>query len=137
MNRWECDHPGCSSIAIGVGSAVGLRAIGWFFERGPTCFCPDHRPDKTLYRTKLHGDGPQSEPCSVCKAELEAYEIQRYIAPDLASDPRSPDLDHGKKHPGEARPTVDEMRAELDALRREVNQHDWMIRTLEARRAGI
>ena len=51
MNEWECEEPACSSSAVGVGSAVGLRAIGWFFQRGtgkghgPLLLCPLHRRD--------------------------------------------------------------------------------------------
>jgi hypothetical protein len=44
LNIWECQHPGCQNSAVGVGSAVGLRAIGWWFELGPKIKCPFHNP---------------------------------------------------------------------------------------------
>lgn len=45
MNEWQCDHPGCHEKVHGVGSALGLRAIGWYFQVGPLTLCPAHRPD--------------------------------------------------------------------------------------------
>lgn len=44
MNIWDCQHPGCSRVAYGVGGAVGLRAIGWYFKIGPVILCPQHHP---------------------------------------------------------------------------------------------
>lgn len=46
MNLWQCDA-GCDREAVGVGGAVGLRAIGWqvIFTsdgRGPLLRCPAH-----------------------------------------------------------------------------------------------
>lgn len=50
MNEWKCDETGCTRKVQGVGGGVGLRAIGWWFQRGfggrgPTILCPEHRPD--------------------------------------------------------------------------------------------
>lgn len=78
LNLWECDHryqdgKRCKSMAVGVGGAVGLAAVGWLFIPGKitprpenaslvdTCesiirdlntpelqsrlYCPVHRPD--------------------------------------------------------------------------------------------
>lgn len=42
MNLWECEYPGCRNTAVGCGSAVGLRAIGWTFGLGPVILCPIH-----------------------------------------------------------------------------------------------
>lgn len=30
MNRWKCQAAGCQSVCMGVGGAVGLRALGWY-----------------------------------------------------------------------------------------------------------
>ncbi len=51
MNKWECEHPGCKRSCIGIGGAVGLIAIGWYFKPGKgialsaQIYCPEHRPD--------------------------------------------------------------------------------------------
>ena len=83
MNLWECNHPGCERTAVGCGSAYGLRAIGWYFEKGPQLFCPAHRPDKI----RCTEDGPShGEPCSICAAEREQRRIQLMIEPALAVD---------------------------------------------------
>ena len=76
MNKWECEHPGCTSAAVGVGGAVGLRAIGWWFELGPTLFCPVHRPTPILCRDE--GDN-RGKPCGQCAGEEEANLIQHAI----------------------------------------------------------
>lgn len=34
LNRWVCNEPGCNSAALGNGSAIGLRAIGWWLAWG-------------------------------------------------------------------------------------------------------
>lgn len=50
MNYWECDQSGCQSKSHGIGGAIGLRAIGWYFKKGegitrpPIIFCPQHSP---------------------------------------------------------------------------------------------
>lgn len=44
MNRWECDRAECLVTADGIGGAIGLRAIGWFFDIGPMIYCPRHHP---------------------------------------------------------------------------------------------
>lgn len=54
MNVWECEHPSCIRSCVGVGGAIGLRSIGWFFEKGdlsfgivkePKILCPLHHPE--------------------------------------------------------------------------------------------
>ncbi len=43
MNLWECDTRGCPSTAVGIGGALGLRAIGWAVTVGgkdPRLQCP-------------------------------------------------------------------------------------------------
>lgn len=85
MNRWTCDRPDCQTVAVGVGGAVGLRAIGWFFESGPRLFCPAHRPDAV-------GDD-----CSHCIADILAFRYQDAIDSQLAHVPVLA-LDHAQ-HP--------------------------------------
>jgi len=84
MNLWECEHPGCKATASGIGGAIGLRAIGWYFQRGPRLLCPHHRPDGskkrnpaykgTSVRCKKRGN------CGYCKAEEEADKLQYVVA---------------------------------------------------------
>jgi len=77
VNLWECDEPGCTSTATGVGGAAGLIAIGWFFEPGPRLLCPVHHPDKVPC-----DDGfPENagKPCSLCRAEDQAEFWQNQI----------------------------------------------------------
>ena len=78
MNRWECQHEGCPNSVIGCGGAIGLRAIGWYYELGPLIFCPNHRPDGTLERGNLHDPDAEDtdKPCSLCQADAEARRIQ-------------------------------------------------------------
>lgn len=47
MNLWQCDDPGCKTRATGSGSAIGLRAIGWYVKIGHdfTLYCPIHHPE--------------------------------------------------------------------------------------------
>lgn len=82
MNKWECGTPDCNSVAVGVGGALGLRAIGWWFEKGAKPLCPGHRPDPTECRT---GDVPcgRKGPCPSCKAEMEANVLQYVLACEL------------------------------------------------------
>jgi len=68
MNLWECDHPGCKCTAVGVGGAIGLRAIGWYFKRGPIIRCPNHRPDKLIKAAIEEADSIQ-----LMLSELERY----------------------------------------------------------------
>lgn len=77
MNRWHCGQHGCPSTAVGTGGAIGLRAIGWYFVRGPVLFCPVHRPDPTLDRVNLHDrETDDGTPCSACASEIEAQDHQ-------------------------------------------------------------
>lgn len=81
MNRWDCDHQDCDRFVVGVGGAVGLRAIGWYFEIGGPVLCPPHRPDPVpcddKYSPENHGT-----PCAVCAAEHQAQPIQEKIMTD-------------------------------------------------------
>jgi hypothetical protein len=75
LNAWRCAHRdvdgrACDVRATGVGTAYGLRAIGWYFEPsadGGILFCPFHRPDGI---TCL--EGQCGERCGLCRGELEA-----------------------------------------------------------------
>lgn len=77
MNLWNCQADGCKSTAVGVGGAVGLRAVGWWFRTGPTIFCPAHRPDG------IDGHGRyfdcEIENCAQCAAQQEADKWQAII----------------------------------------------------------
>jgi len=83
VNRWVCGHHGCESSAVGVGGAIGLRAIGWYFRKGPITLCPAHRPDGTLDRVELHDkETDAGDLCSHCAAEIEALEHQVRMGAD-------------------------------------------------------
>ena len=82
MNLWECEAPGCESRAVGVGGAIGLRAIGWYFEAGPKLLCPVHRHDPSMKRNTSFGCNAE-DPCSTCKAEEEADKLQFQIVKHL------------------------------------------------------
>jgi len=75
MNQWNCDEPGCSSTAIGVGGAVRLRAIGWWFKPGPSTYCPRHRPDRKEITLGRYLDCTEDD-CSLCHATEEAEHWQ-------------------------------------------------------------
>lgn len=78
LNKWECNAQGCKATAVGIGSAIGLWAIGWWFEAGKSLFCPAHRPDPTMKRNpSVPCD--QAGPCGWCRAEEEADKIQYVI----------------------------------------------------------
>lgn len=110
MNRWDCGHPGCGQSVVGVGGAIGLRAIGWWFMPGPVLFCPLHRPDAATCPINKAGreclaGGREGcpDPCSRCTAENEADWIQSRI-PELLEIMHpgwlSPVLDVELKYPG-------------------------------------
>lgn len=91
MNKWECDHAGCTTTAIGAGGAIGLLAIGWHFVPGSRSLitpmqllCPAHRPDPiTCTDDSRNDDGEYmslGKPCSNCRAEIVADIIQHAIA---------------------------------------------------------
>ena len=64
MNIWECEYRGCKHKCIGIGTAVGLRAIGWYVTKGflgPVIYCPQH-----------WDEGPE-------EAEKQAKELQEDI----------------------------------------------------------
>jgi len=83
MNRWECNNKDCSYFVVGCGGAIGLRAIGWYFEPGPILYCPIHRPDGTTKRSwlhkatfELHGIPDDDTKCSQCTGDIEAARWQ-------------------------------------------------------------
>jgi hypothetical protein len=98
MNIWECAHPGCPTKAVGMGGAIGLRAIGWHFKIGDKIFCPIHRPDATapsqdhkvcqLFQTGILSDRviDPITPCSTCRAEAEAMDLQKHIIATLVDE---------------------------------------------------
>jgi hypothetical protein len=82
MNRWQCDHPGCDRECVGVGGAIGLRAIGWWFTYAGPVYCPQHRPDAVpCVETELH------DACQLCAAEQEAKRWQKSMAAELGGFP--------------------------------------------------
>jgi hypothetical protein len=62
VTRWICFAPLCAASADGEGSAIGLRAIGWYYARGVVVvdalgdehaaaaitYCPEHHPGRPL-----------------------------------------------------------------------------------------
>ncbi len=85
LNQWYCDQAGCRSSAVGVGGALGLRAVGWFFALGPIIRCPNHRPDPS----NLKHEACETEgPCGYCRAEQEADAFQADIANVTGIDDR-------------------------------------------------
>ena len=80
MNKWECDSQGCDVTAIGCGGAIGLRALGWQFEKGqrsdmmPVILCPEHRTDGVpgeaaaeSTQSLLHGAEREANACPICE----------------------------------------------------------------------
>jgi hypothetical protein len=49
LSTWTCRAPECNNKADGIGSPVGLLAIGWSIERKGDgdylFFCPEHHPE--------------------------------------------------------------------------------------------
>lgn len=41
LSRWQCGTQSCRNSAFGVGSPIGLRAIGWKVEMHPTAPFPE------------------------------------------------------------------------------------------------
>lgn len=86
MNKWQCDTPGCTHSAVGVGGGRGLRALGWQFIRGkgvlldhsfelPRCYCPMHRTDLKLVPCAQKGES-EKLPCNTCTVIAEAERLQ-------------------------------------------------------------
>ena len=80
MNKWECEYPGCFHWVVGCKGAIGLRAIGWYFEIGSSIFCPQHRPDQILC---FENDENRGNLCSLCAADIEADKWQKVIENEL------------------------------------------------------
>ncbi len=75
MNKWVCQHRGCGKSVVGCGGALGLRAIGWYFRKGPIIFCPVCRPDGVQCL-----ENPELKACSLCAGGQEAKRFQAMIA---------------------------------------------------------
>lgn len=69
MNLWECQQPHCLNKVVGIGGAIGLRAIGWYFEKGPIIYCPGHNRRAEISCT-------YEKPCKLC---LEVKEIRKTL----------------------------------------------------------
>jgi hypothetical protein len=76
VNKWDCDAPGCDYSVCGLGGAIGLRAIGWYFMPGygPRLYCPRHR-----HLAEEPMIDPHGKPCTMCRGETEANIIQAAI----------------------------------------------------------
>ena len=87
MNLWECAKQGCDAKVTGCGGAIGLRAIGWYFEpdymRGPTIFCPVHRPDMAPCVDPDTAPDERCGACPHCAADRDATHLQRVLAREL------------------------------------------------------
>ena len=83
MNKWSCDFPGCRNSCVGVGGAIGLRAIGWYFVSGGETLCPGHRPEKEKCDDPYTPDAERKEECPFCSGEREALRFQKMIAESL------------------------------------------------------
>lgn len=81
MNAWTCEHTECKRSAVGCGGAVGLRAIGWYFEIGGPLLCPEHRPDKVPCDDK-YSEGNHGRSCAMCAAEHQAAAAQDQLTTD-------------------------------------------------------
>ena len=86
MNLWECGEPGCHRTVVGAGSAIGLRAIGWYWGGMGSHYirCPVHRPDSVPCHD-LYPDG--GDHCPLCAAEDEAARWQLLMTERPASAP--------------------------------------------------
>ena len=79
MNLWACDHPGCTSKAVGVGPALGLRAVGWYVSPpgtlalAPVLLCPAHHPSESTADHDYES----------CPVRIEASRLQDLIAQAL------------------------------------------------------
>lgn len=79
MNLWECSRHDCNRKAVGVGGALGLRAIGWHFTMGGPLLCPVHRPDPIPCSDNDENAGKS---CSRCAAEASANAAQELLTTD-------------------------------------------------------
>lgn len=84
MNVWECERPGCKTKALGIGGAIGLRAIGWYFMPGPVIYCPHHRPDGIQCVTDA-----ENKDCGLCRAEVEVVKFQAILRGEAPAGPCS------------------------------------------------
>lgn len=81
MNLWECSKVDCTQTCVGLGGAIGLVAIGWYFKRGsadpirpPTLFCPGHHPSPAMKKCKEFN-------CEICQqTKMIQAEIKMIIA---------------------------------------------------------
>lgn len=87
-NRWDCDYPGCTEYVVGLGGAIGLRAIGWYFKPAgtrqgghplePSIACPRHRFDAERHGPNLRH--PKETLCGICPGQRDADRFQALIA---------------------------------------------------------
>jgi len=79
MNLWKCGSDVCKLQAVGVGGAIGLRAIGWEVRLNcfgaPVTLCPKHR----LAARECEYDDDSIPPCSTCTGKYEADRLQKII----------------------------------------------------------
>jgi hypothetical protein len=80
LNRWDCDR--CNVQAVGIGPAIGLRAIGWYVEitgnGPPRLLCPSHRMDGIPCKQEQ-----SNLTCGQCKGKYEAERLSRVIEAHL------------------------------------------------------
>jgi hypothetical protein len=90
MNKWECHKTGCTMTANGVGGAIGLRAIGWYWKAGNSplyeseLYCPIHwpkehikpAPQDCLFRRVEMCTAQEGELCSHDTTEQQADKLQ-------------------------------------------------------------
>jgi len=100
MNEWQCDYAGCRNKVVGLGGAIGLRAIGWYFAPGPSLRCPLHRPDPAPCTDEATEAEQRPEACPMCSGDRDAqrwqsemnraYGLDGPTAPDGTEAPEKP-----------------------------------------------
>ncbi len=80
MNLWKCMHEGCKNECVGMGGAVGLYAIGWYFRPGPYILCPMHRTDLKPIRCERNASDSECIPCAAEKETKVYQELIELIA---------------------------------------------------------
>lgn len=84
MNLWECEGreatgERCARSCVGLGGAIGLRAIGWQFTIGGEVLCPLHR-SLTTPCTEV-GDN-HGKPCGPCAGGQISAALQALMVDD-------------------------------------------------------
>lgn len=124
MNEWQCQYAGCRNKVVGLGGAIGLRAIGWYFAPGPSLRCPLHRPDPAPCADEATEAEQRPEACSMCSGERDARRWQSemnhaygFDGPRLAPLREVPQCTSLPRDQSTARATSAPVtRAEFDAL---------------------